>query len=79
MVVPYYTTPLKGHAMTQVSVSDDLLTVNEVAEKLKISPHTVRYWVQERKVPFMKIGKRLRFDPQELAQWLETKRVNPDE
>lgn len=40
---------------------DDLLTVEEVAAKLKVSLKTVRSWVYLRKIPFTKIQRRVYF------------------
>ncbi len=39
-----------------------LLNVPEVSEYLGVSVATVRKWILERKVPFVKIGTAVRFD-----------------
>lgn len=39
-----------------------LLTVIEIATFLKVSPKTIYYWVGRQEIPFMKIGRHLRFD-----------------
>jgi len=38
----------------------------------------VRRLVAERRIPFLKIGKYVRFDPDELAAWLDAQRVGAD-
>lgn len=38
---------------------DDLLTIEQFAEKLKISVRTVREWRYRRRIPFTRIGRRL--------------------
>jgi excisionase family DNA binding protein len=40
---------------------DDLLRVEDLASKLKVSLKTVRSWVYLRKIPFTKIGRRVYF------------------
>jgi hypothetical protein len=35
----------------------------------------VRRLVAERRVPFLKIGKFVRFDPKEVATWIDNQRV----
>lgn len=37
-------------------VTDDLLNVNEAAAYLKIKPWTLRHWISDRKIDFVKYG-----------------------
>lgn len=43
-----------------------LLTINEVAEMLKISVSTLYRWVNKREIPFVKLGGKLRFNEDEI-------------
>ena len=52
-----------------------LLGVNELAELLGISPKTVYKLAQQRKIPFVRISNRLRFDPADVLQWVRKNRV----
>lgn len=52
-----------------------LLTLTEVAELLKISVPTVRRLQQQRKMPFVKVGGRIRFTRSDVASYLEKRRV----
>jgi excisionase family DNA binding protein len=45
-----------------------LLTVEELASLLKVSPHTIYYWVNRSEVPYLKVGKHLRFDQDEVLR-----------
>ncbi len=47
-----------------------LMTVREVARELGVSHHTIYSWVSQRRIPFLKIGRLLRFDATAIAQWL---------
>ncbi len=47
-----------------------LLTLNAVAQKLCISPHTVRSWVKKGKLKPVRICRRLLFHPDEVARFL---------
>ncbi len=40
-----------------------LVNVEELATILKISKHTVYFWVHTNKIPYYKVSNRLRFDP----------------
>jgi excisionase family DNA binding protein len=52
-----------------------LLTIADVAELLKLSASTVRRLQQQRKIPFIKVGGRIRFTRSDIASYLETRRV----
>lgn len=56
-----------------------LLTVKQVAEQLNVNERHVRRLVFERRIPYLKWGHLLRFDPVELEQWLEQARIAADE
>lgn len=52
-----------------------LLDVGEVAVRLSVSPRFVRRLVAERRIPFCKLGKFVRFDAAEIAAWVDDRRV----
>ena len=54
-----------------------LLDLDGIAEHLGVSPRHVRRLVAERRIPFLKWGHLLRFDPAEIAAWLDGCRVRP--
>jgi excisionase family DNA binding protein len=47
------------------------LTVAELAAQTKIAKSTWYQWVHEGRVPCLKIGDCLRFDPDEVSAWLK--------
>jgi excisionase family DNA binding protein len=53
-----------------------LLDTDGVAEVLGITPRHVRRLVAERRIPFFKVGRFVRFDPGELDVWLDLHRVD---
>jgi excisionase family DNA binding protein len=51
---------------------DRLLTVNEAAAKLQVSPDRVRRWVQRGELPAVRLGHRtVRFRHSALNAWIE--------
>jgi excisionase family DNA binding protein len=52
-----------------------LIPIGDVAEFLGTSERHVRRLVFERRIPYLKVGGLLRFDPLELADWLDRARV----
>jgi excisionase family DNA binding protein len=52
-----------------------LLTMDQLAEHLGVTPRHVRRLVDERRVPFLRVGRFIRFDPAEIGEWLDSRRV----
>lgn len=50
------------------------LTIKEAAKFVKLSVPTLYSFVSRREIPFSKLGKRLYFSQQELAEWVKTGR-----
>jgi excisionase family DNA binding protein len=42
------------------------ITVEEVGEILQLQPSTIRAWIRKGKLPFYRIGNKLRFRPEEI-------------
>ncbi len=61
-------------AETDASSATGLLDVGALADLLGVTPRFVRRLVQERRVPFLKIGKFVRFDPREIEEWIDAAR-----
>jgi excisionase family DNA binding protein len=54
-----------------------LLDIEGVAEVLGVSVRHVRRLVAERRIPYIKWGRYLRFDPVQLETWIDDARVTP--
>jgi len=52
-----------------------LLDIGEVAVRLGATVRFVRRLVAERRIPYVKVGKFVRFDPAEVEQWIDDHRV----
>jgi excisionase family DNA binding protein len=61
------------NASDAVSAGDHghLIGVDALALRLGVSERFVRRLVAERRIPFFKIGKFVRFDPAEIDRWIE--------
>lgn len=53
-----------------------LIDVTELAQWLATSQRHIRRLVEERRVPHLKIGHYVRFDPADIEGWLERQRVS---
>ncbi len=63
--------PAQGMARTRT----DLIDIKAVATWLGVEIVFVRRLVAERWIPFLKIGKFVRFDPDDVARWIDDRRV----
>jgi excisionase family DNA binding protein len=52
-----------------------LLDVEACAQILGVTIHHVRRLVQEKRIPYLKVGAFVRFDPRDVVVWLEERRV----
>lgn len=48
-----------------------LYTVNQVSETLQLSVHTIRKWIQIKKIKVIKLGKSVRISQEELDRLLK--------
>jgi excisionase family DNA binding protein len=54
-----------------------LLSIQEAAKSLNIGESTIRKLVYRRDIPFLKIGRRVLFDEDDLRAWLSRRKVRP--
>jgi len=57
----------------------DVLTIEELADYLKIPKSTLYKLVREGKVPSQKVGRHWRFRKEAIDRWLENTRSDDDE
>jgi len=56
--------------------NEGLLNKSELAVKLRISKRTVDAWMKNKRLPFIKVGKTVRFRWPDVLEKLQTFRVN---
>jgi excisionase family DNA binding protein len=49
--------------------NDKIMTLEEVAEYLRVKPQTIYTWAQEKKIPAAKLGKEWRFKKSMIDRW----------
>jgi excisionase family DNA binding protein len=67
------TTTTRNHQLPE------LLDITAVAKHLGVNVRHVRRLIAERRIPFIKWGHLIRFDPDEIAAWLERNRRRADD
>jgi excisionase family DNA binding protein len=53
----------------------ELISAEKLADSLSISPKTLYAWARNRKIPHVRLGVRVLFDPQEVETWLQGHKV----
>ena len=51
------------------------LGMDECADYLGLTKGTLYVWVCHKKIPYLKVGKLVKFDLQEIEHWLKHKRI----
>jgi excisionase family DNA binding protein len=62
--------------MQTISVKPRLLTTDEAADYLGVSAGTLAVWrcVARYRLPFVKIGRNVRYDETDLREWMESRK-----
>jgi excisionase family DNA binding protein len=53
----------------------EIIRPDELAKCLKVSNAAVYQWVARGTIPYLRIGKIIRFNPEDIGEWLKAKRV----
>jgi excisionase family DNA binding protein len=60
------------------TIEAPLLDIDAVAYVLGVTRRHIQRLVSERRIPFLKVGRFVRFDPASLNVWLDGQRVEPE-
>jgi excisionase family DNA binding protein len=50
------------------------MSVEECAEILRVSTQTLRRWVATHRIPHLRVGRTVRFDPTDVRRWIEARK-----
>ena len=56
-------------------LDNQLWSINRLAEYLDVPIATIRDWLHKRKIPFIKVGRHIRFKASDIESWLKQKSV----
>jgi excisionase family DNA binding protein len=60
-----------------VKVPQRLVGINDIAQYVGLSKHTVYTMVSQRRIPFVKVGRLTRFDMRSIDGWIRQHSVHP--
>ncbi len=61
----------------RTSICPTLVDIDELAAVLRIHKGTIYNWVHRRKIPYVKVGRLVRFDLSEIAKYVDGCRIGP--
>jgi len=53
-----------------------LMNVKEASEFLNINPYTLYNWVSQKRIPYVKLGRRTLFDLNDLEEFISSNKVS---
>jgi len=54
----------------------ELISVQQLSEKINFTPMTIYRWVKDRRIPFVKMpGNDIRFDKATIENWIENRTI----
>lgn len=60
---------------TKVLRSPNLIDKDTLARELGVSVNTLYAWVNQRKIPYVKVGRLLKFDRKDIEAWIEDRKI----
>jgi excisionase family DNA binding protein len=60
-------------------INDCLLTGEELSQRIRLTPGTIRVWVSQKKIPYVKMGRKVLFDWEDIQRWIKEKKVDNKE
>ena len=60
--------------MATVTPLPNLLDIDQLAEHLGTSERHIRRLIFDKRIPYVKVGGRVRFDPAEITSWIDQAR-----
>lgn len=55
----------------------NLITIKELSVSISVKEPTLYLWVEQSFIPYYKLGKLIRFSPDEIDTWLKTRKKEP--
>ena len=76
MSIPQSSLILSGIVLAEKYMNDEILTLKEVAEYLKLAEKTAYRLAAEGKLPGFKVGGSWRFKKADVENWIEQRKTN---
>lgn len=54
------------------NLESTLWTIDDVAQFLRVKPSVVKFWIRESYIPYIKLGRNIRFDKKDIREWVDS-------
>jgi len=61
------------------TMSDQLLRVQDIVDRMKVNEETVRTWIRQKKLPAIRGGRDYFIEPQDFAEFLRKHRTDRED
>jgi len=58
---------------SRATKDNGLWTPGDLADYLSVKENLIKYWVRNREIPFVRLGRQIRFVPQDVFEWIAAK------
>jgi excisionase family DNA binding protein len=58
------------------TMSDQLLRVQDIVDRMKVNEETVRTWIRQKKLPAIRVGRDYFIEPQDFQEFLRKHRTD---
>ncbi|MGH7801041.1 MAG: hypothetical protein ACREOW_10515 [Thermodesulfobacteriota bacterium] len=59
-------------------MADTLLDIHQLAEKYPaFKKWGIRWLLRHRRIPMVRLGRRIFFDPEDISEWLDSQKIKP--
>tara|TARA_R110001583_G_scaffold113519_3_gene264028 strand:+ start:5036 stop:5320 length:285 start_codon:yes stop_codon:yes gene_type:complete len=74
--IPLFSHILSDSILVDIKMTDEIMTLKEVADYLKLAEKTAYRLAAEGKLPGFKVGGSWRFKKEDILQWIEDKKAS---
>ncbi|MFT5716487.1 MAG: excisionase family DNA binding protein [Oleiphilaceae bacterium] len=76
LLIPLFSHILSNSYLVDIKMTDEILTLKEMADYLKLAEKTAYRLAAEGKLPGFKVGGSWRFKKEDILQWIEDKKAS---
>lgn len=69
---------LKEGEMNRKNTDRLLLNIRELADLTGLSVYTLYSWINQKKIPYVKMGRLVRFERRKIEEWIEENSVKEE-
>ena len=65
------------HGLASSPADTNLMDILAAANHLGVTKNTLYSWVSQKRIPYVKIGRLVKFDRDDIDAWIESQKIEP--